>query len=62
MIDSLFCGSLFNIFVIMILQRLLQGYIKETGIYCHCCNSVVKILICSNLLIFFFFEYLISRV
>ncbi|XP_010940549.1 uncharacterized protein [Elaeis guineensis] len=23
-------------------KRLLQGYIKETGIYCHCCNNVVS--------------------
>ncbi|KAG1359631.1 putative increased DNA methylation 1 [Cocos nucifera] len=23
-------------------KRLLQGYIKETGIYCHCCNTVVS--------------------
>ncbi|XP_008779219.1 uncharacterized protein LOC103698933 isoform X1 [Phoenix dactylifera] len=23
-------------------KRLLQGYIKETGIYCHCCNTVIS--------------------
>ncbi|MQL77471.1 hypothetical protein Taro_009897 [Colocasia esculenta] len=23
-------------------QRLLEGYIKEHGIYCHCCNAVVS--------------------
>ena len=24
-------------------QRLLEGYIKDSGIYCNCCNSVVRI-------------------
>lgn len=41
-ISSLFCGYLFNMVIVVILQRLLQGYIKESGIYCHCCKTVVR--------------------